>query len=114
GFDADSCSVLSAIHSQSPNIAQGVDTGGAFYHPERYQATLAQLQTIFASVLPYSVFIPLYGAEWGMAMASKSNLRITPEEIQARIERQDLGQLQFYSANRHAAWLAQNPSSQKR
>jgi S-adenosylmethionine synthetase len=29
GFDADSCSVLSAIHSQSPNIAQGVDTGGA-------------------------------------------------------------------------------------
>jgi S-adenosylmethionine synthetase len=29
GFDADSCSVLSAIHSQSPDIAQGVDTGGA-------------------------------------------------------------------------------------
>jgi S-adenosylmethionine synthetase len=29
GFDADSCSVLSAIHSQSRDIAQGVDTGGA-------------------------------------------------------------------------------------
>jgi len=29
GFDADSCSVLSAIHSQSPDIARGVDTGGA-------------------------------------------------------------------------------------
>jgi len=28
-FDADSCSVLSSIHSQSPDIAQGVDTGGA-------------------------------------------------------------------------------------
>ncbi len=28
-FDADSCSVLSAIHSQSPDIAPGVDTGGA-------------------------------------------------------------------------------------
>ncbi len=29
GFDADSCSVLSAIHSQSPDISRGVDTGGA-------------------------------------------------------------------------------------
>ena len=29
GFDADSCSVLSSIHSQSPDIALGVDTGGA-------------------------------------------------------------------------------------
>ncbi len=29
GFDADSCSVISTIHSQSPDIAQGVDTGGA-------------------------------------------------------------------------------------
>jgi len=29
GFDAESCSVLSSIHSQSPDIAQGVDVGGA-------------------------------------------------------------------------------------
>jgi S-adenosylmethionine synthetase len=29
GFDAESCSVLSAIHSQSPDISMGVDTGGA-------------------------------------------------------------------------------------
>jgi S-adenosylmethionine synthetase len=28
-FDADSCSVVSSIHAQSPDIAQGVDTGGA-------------------------------------------------------------------------------------
>ena len=29
GFDSESCSILSAIHSQSPDIARGVDTGGA-------------------------------------------------------------------------------------
>jgi S-adenosylmethionine synthetase len=29
GFDADSCAVLTTLHSQSPNISQGVDTGGA-------------------------------------------------------------------------------------
>jgi len=28
-FDADSCAVISAIHQQSPDIAQGVDVGGA-------------------------------------------------------------------------------------
>ena len=29
GFDARTCSILNAINSQSPDIAQGVDTGGA-------------------------------------------------------------------------------------
>ncbi len=29
GFAYDSCAVLNAVHSQSPDIAQGVDTGGA-------------------------------------------------------------------------------------
>jgi S-adenosylmethionine synthetase len=28
-FDSESCSVISSIHSQSPDIARGVDTGGA-------------------------------------------------------------------------------------
>jgi S-adenosylmethionine synthetase len=29
GFDAETCAVISAIHRQSPDIAMGVDTGGA-------------------------------------------------------------------------------------
>ena len=29
GFDANTCGVLSTIHAQSPDIKQGVDTGGA-------------------------------------------------------------------------------------
>lgn len=88
--------------------------GSAFYHPERYQATLAQLHAIFASVLPYSVFIPTYGAQWGMAMASKHSLHLSTEQIQTRIREQGIEQLQFYSAARHAAWLAKATPIQKR
>lgn len=29
GFDYETCAILNAIHSQSPDISQGVDTGGA-------------------------------------------------------------------------------------
>ena len=29
GFDSNTCAVMSSIHSQSPDIAMGVDTGGA-------------------------------------------------------------------------------------
>ncbi len=29
GFDSNTCAVISSVHSQSPDIAQGVDTGGA-------------------------------------------------------------------------------------
>ena len=29
GFDSETCAVLSSIHEQSPDIAQGVDPGGA-------------------------------------------------------------------------------------
>ncbi len=29
GYDADTCAVLSSIHGQSPDIAMGVDPGGA-------------------------------------------------------------------------------------
>jgi len=32
GFDSETCAVLSSIHKQSPDIAMGVDTGGAGDH----------------------------------------------------------------------------------
>ena len=33
-FDADSCGVISAIHGQSPDIAQGVDTGAGLHEEQ--------------------------------------------------------------------------------
>jgi spermidine synthase len=80
----------------------------------RYQTTLTRLQNVFDIVRPYSVFIPLYGALWGMAMASKSSTALaTPDPelldqatIQDRLDAQGISQLQFYSAARHASLFA--------
>nr|WP_315467085.1 polyamine aminopropyltransferase [uncultured Undibacterium sp.] len=88
--------------------------GSEFYHQMRYQTTLARLQNVFDIVSPYSVFIPLYGAMWGMAIASKSHATLATSDpellvqttIQGRLQAQGISQLQFYSAARHASLFA--------
>jgi spermidine synthase len=88
--------------------------GSEFYHQARYQTTLNRLQNVFDIVSPYSVFIPLYGAMWGMAIASKSHAtfatsdpeRLDQATIQNRLDAQGISQLQFYSAARHASLFA--------
>ncbi|MFZ6768978.1 polyamine aminopropyltransferase [Undibacterium sp. Di26W] len=82
--------------------------GSPFYHPERFSATLAKLRTAFAQIHPYTVFIPLYGALWGMAIASKE---LNPQAILAstvnqRIKHRGLPLLKYYNADVHQALFA--------
>jgi S-adenosylmethionine synthetase len=57
GFDADSCSVISTIHSQSPDIAQGVDTGGAgdqgIMYAHKLVHRLANVRKNHQGLMPY-------------------------------------------------------------
>lgn len=88
--------------------------GSEFYHQARYQTTLTRLQNVFDTVSPYSVFIPLYGAMWGMAIAGKSQMTSTTSlpkhldqaTIQDRLIAQGISQLQFYGAARHVSLFA--------
>ncbi|MFZ6759903.1 polyamine aminopropyltransferase [Undibacterium sp. Ji50W] len=82
--------------------------GSPFYHPERFSDTLAKLHTAFAQIHPYTVFIPLYGALWGMAIASKE---LNPQAILAstvnqRIKHRGLPLLKYYNADVHQALFA--------
>ena len=82
--------------------------GAPFYHPERVSALVERLRTVFDKVAPYFVFVPLYGALWGMAVASD---RLDPTELAAgdidqRIEERGIANLQYYNGAMHQAQFA--------
>ena len=79
--------------------------GSAFFHPERFAATLRDLRTVFAEVHAYKAFMPTYGAEWGMASAS---MRTDPSvidaaEIALRLNERNIDNLRFYTPRVHAS-----------
>lgn len=61
GFDHDNCSVINAIDAQSPDIAMGVDTGGAgdqglmFGYASRETPQLMPLPIVLAHALTYKL-----------------------------------------------------------
>ncbi|MFZ6798207.1 polyamine aminopropyltransferase [Undibacterium sp. Di24W] len=88
--------------------------GSQFYHQARYQTTLARLTKTFDVVNPYAVFIPLYGALWSMAIATKSDqarniwgpANLTASLINERLLEQKITDLRYYSAGVHASMFA--------
>lgn len=79
--------------------------GSPYYHPQRYCDTLRKLFVSFPVVRPYSVFIPLYGALWGMAIASKGidPIALGASTVKQRIEHRQLKLLKYYNDEVHHA-----------
>ncbi|GGC72568.1 polyamine aminopropyltransferase [Undibacterium terreum] len=79
--------------------------GSPFYHPQRFAGTVADLRKSFRFVRPYTVFVPLYGALWGMAIASNTLDPCEPEiaTLEERIRERRIGDLQYYNAEIHKA-----------
>lgn len=69
----------------------------------------ASLRTVFAIVRPYLQYVPLYGTLWCMAMASDTvdPVQLSPSEVDARLRKQALHDLQLYNGATHHALLAQ-------
>ncbi|MBI3726845.1 MAG: polyamine aminopropyltransferase [Burkholderiales bacterium] len=82
--------------------------GSPYYHPQRFAATLKKLSNIFPQLHPYTVFIPLYGALWGMAIASKHGnpLLISPSTVNLQIKHRGLPLLKYYNGDVHQALFA--------
>lgn len=74
-----------------------------FFQGETVARILADLRAVFNEVHPYRAYMPIYGAEWGMAMASMSRnpRQLTPQLIQQRLTRRGIEGLRFYTPALH-------------
>jgi spermidine synthase len=63
---------------------------------------------VFDVVRPYVVFVPLYGALWSMACCSATldPLAISADEVESRLAKRKVHELQYYNGQTHHAVFA--------
>lgn len=92
----------------TPNGLVTLHIGSAFYHPERFRKTLAELRSAFTEVVAYKAFMPVYGCEWGMACASMHGnpTRLGTQDVSSGLARHAIDGLRFYTPRVHASLFA--------
>jgi spermidine synthase len=97
-----------AKRAMSANGALTVHMGSPFSHGPRVRATMDNLRQVFRRVTPYFVHIPLYGSIWGFACASDEldPRAMSPQDVEAVIERRGVKDLRYYNGEIHRAMLA--------
>lgn len=91
-----------------PGGALVLHLGSPVFHPEQVRRLSATLRQTFAQVACYGVYVPLYGAYWGMAVCSDT---LQPASVGAgtiaqRLAERGVGDLQYYNADIHGALFA--------
>lgn len=90
----------------NPGAAVVLHTGTPVFEPAQVRDIVARLRRVFAQVHPFGLYIPLYGAYWGFAVASD---RLRPRAIDAAALEQrvrSLPDLRYYNADVHHALFA--------
>jgi len=82
--------------------------GSPVSRPDHVRDIYRRLAAEFAIVKPYVMFIPLYGALWSMASCSDvlDPTAVSAADIDKRIARRGLEQLQYYNGATHQAVFA--------
>lgn len=92
----------------APGGALVLHLGSPVFHAAQVQALVATLRGLFAQVHCYGLYIPLYGAYWGMAVCSDrlDATALDAAALQARIDARGVQDLQYYNAQVHGALFA--------
>lgn len=95
-------------HALAPGGALVLHIGAPVARPERVAELAQRLNGIFRIVRPYTMYIPLYGAQWAMAVCSDKldPKSLTADEIDRRIEARKLEDLRFYNGETHEGVFA--------
>lgn len=89
----------------APRAALSMHLGSPYFHPERVAALVKGLCEHFAIVDPMSAFVPLYGSQWLMALASDTldAAALFNHDIEARLAARRIEGLRYYGAALHRA-----------
>lgn len=92
----------------SPGGAMVLHIGSPVFAPDRVARSVSELGNVFELVRCYGLYIPLYGAYWGMAVASDSldPVAVGRQVLQARLSERGLGRLHYYNEDVHGALFA--------
>jgi spermidine synthase len=92
----------------APGGAVVLHLGSPVFHPQRVRNLAQTLRGVFRQVSCYGVYVPLYGAYWGMAVCSDTlePARLTAEQAAERLGARGVGDLQYYNAEVHGALFA--------
>ena len=92
----------------APGGALVLHLGSPVFHPEQVRSLAASLRARFAQVHCYGLYIPLYGAYWGFAVASDSlnPTALTAADVEQRLSARAVADLQYYNRATHGALFA--------
>jgi spermidine synthase len=92
----------------APGGALVLHLGAPSAQAERVGELAQRLNGVFRIVRPYTVFAPLFGAQWAMAVCSDKldPKAYTADEIDRRIEQRRLQDLRYYNGETHEGVFA--------
>mgnify|MGYP002639862893 FL=1 len=86
-----------------PEGVLSMHLGSPVTRPNVFHRVYSSLKSVFGIVRPYLVYVPLYGAIWGMATASDKTdpLAFNSENIEERLKTRRISHLQYYNGDTH-------------
>ena len=92
----------------APGGALVLHLGSPVFHGKQVAELARSLREQFAVVRCYGLYIPLYGAYWGLAVASDEldPLELREQRVAERLKQRNVGDLQYYNAQVHGALFA--------